>query len=433
MGRAAGVYGVARSDDSSTSGDVVLFTVSRAGRLDDGCSHSTRTARRSHGSPARSRAATAFRTATEGGSQAKSSDTPHTAAMAGFDATFYALMVVVVALASYVALLVARRPRKPKTVAAASSDFLATAPPVLVVFASTMGTSRTLAARLRDALAAAGRKRGAGAETVPAEPFRRRRQHYRGARRRRERPPRRARVPGTALRGARLRVDGLRPVGLLHRGQDLREDAAAPRSVARRVRSARRHDGRLRSARGAARHLCPWGGVAADARGRDVDIPRRSRGDAAAARRGRVRLESRRRERRRPRADAARGRRPQTPRTSADTLVEFEAGRGDDAAAATTRLFRGALAATTTTRGSFSGALAATTPRPETPAGHAAGARRGEPPKRRRAGTRPGSGASSRRSRSPRSAPRPPRGARGRPRPRARSRTTTRTRPPKRT
>jgi len=80
------------------------------------------------------------------------------AAAYALDRLALALAATTAALCAYVAYLVAKRPKRTKTVAAPSNDFLETAPPALIVFASVTGTSRKLAGRLRDALHAAGRE-----------------------------------------------------------------------------------------------------------------------------------------------------------------------------------------------------------------------------------------------------------------------------------
>ena len=74
------------------------------------------------------------------------------------EAANYALIATIVLLAAHVVQLLIEKRRKcaPK-VAKPTSQFLQDAAPVLIVFASVTGTSRRLAARLREALAKAGR------------------------------------------------------------------------------------------------------------------------------------------------------------------------------------------------------------------------------------------------------------------------------------
>ena len=74
------------------------------------------------------------------------------------EAAIYALIATIVLLAAHVVQLLIEKRRKcaPK-VAKPTSQFLQDAAPVLIVFASVTGTSRRLAARLREALAKAGR------------------------------------------------------------------------------------------------------------------------------------------------------------------------------------------------------------------------------------------------------------------------------------
>lgn len=78
--------------------------------------------------------------------------------MLAAEAANYALVATIILLAAHVAqLLVKKRRRQGPRVAEPTSAFLQDAAPVLIVFASVTGTTRTLAARLRDALAKEGR------------------------------------------------------------------------------------------------------------------------------------------------------------------------------------------------------------------------------------------------------------------------------------
>ena len=74
------------------------------------------------------------------------------------EAANYALIATILLLAAHVVqLLIQKRRKRAPKVAKPTSQFLQDAAPVLIVFASVTGTSRRLAARLREALAKAGR------------------------------------------------------------------------------------------------------------------------------------------------------------------------------------------------------------------------------------------------------------------------------------
>ena len=74
------------------------------------------------------------------------------------EAANYALIATILLLAAHVVqLLIEKRRKRAPKVAKPTSQFLQDAAPVLIVFASVTGTSRRLAARLREALAKAGR------------------------------------------------------------------------------------------------------------------------------------------------------------------------------------------------------------------------------------------------------------------------------------
>ena len=78
--------------------------------------------------------------------------------MQAAEAANYALVATILLLAAHVVqLLIEKRRKRAPKVAKPTSQFLQDAAPVLIVFASVTGTSRRLAARLREALAKAGR------------------------------------------------------------------------------------------------------------------------------------------------------------------------------------------------------------------------------------------------------------------------------------